>query len=348
VGPGGNASGGAIDNAGTLFATNITLVLNRASGGEDFYSGPSGGTGGDAIGGGIFHESGSAIFNHVTMFANSATGAPTLRGEPSGLSLGGGIGTSNSNLRLQNTILAFNTNGSNCFGPLIDDGNNISSDTSCPFTATGSLSNIDPVLAPLDNYGGPTPTMALLAGPAIDHALASFCPSTDQRGWPRPAGAACDVGAFESGPPFSIRGTIRGYIPPGGIPVYAGSTSGVSTATGNYIVFGLPAGSYTNTPSSPEIIAIPSNYSVSVGPDLVGIDFRSYRFNGFTAEGYSNNVFHLVFAGTNTLSYEVQKSTNLASWVPFTTNVVGTDSIFHLYYTNVLNEPQGYFRTLGR
>jgi parallel beta-helix repeat protein len=57
---------------------------------------------------------------------------------------------------------------------------------------------IDPRLAPLANYGGPTATHRLLLGsPAIDAASATDCPATDQRGVPRPQGAGCDIGSFE-------------------------------------------------------------------------------------------------------------------------------------------------------
>jgi fibronectin-binding autotransporter adhesin len=347
-GLGGNGSGGAIHNAGTLLSTNLTLVFNAVHGGEGIPNPPGPGSianGGDGLGGGIFHESGSASVNHLTISSNSAIGGSSIAGDL-GLPLGGGISASNSNLRLQNTIIAYSTNGSNCFGPLIDDGNNISTDASCPFTAPGSLSNTDPVLSPLGDFGGPTPTMALLAGsPAIDHALSSFCPTTDQRGHSRPHGAGCDVGAFESSPPFIIAGRITGYVPIGGIPVYGGSTSALSSASGTYTLWGLPAGSHTVTPSSPTMIALPDSQTIAVGPDILNLDFKSYRYNGFTVESYSNNVAHLIFAGTNTLSYEVQTGTNLVDWTPISTNVVGADSVFHLFYTN---GPKRFFRTLGR
>ncbi|MFO0960935.1 MAG: choice-of-anchor Q domain-containing protein, partial [Isosphaeraceae bacterium] len=56
---------------------------------------------------------------------------------------------------------------------------------------------IDPLLAPLGDYGGPTWTMALLPGsPAINSGSSSGTPSTDQRGKPRVGGT--DIGAFES------------------------------------------------------------------------------------------------------------------------------------------------------
>src|SRR5262249_59407567 len=71
----------------------------------------------------------------------------------------------------------------------------------------------DPKLGPVFDNGGPTPTMALLAGsPAIDAGDDSvlgnpFTLTTDQRGpgFPRKAGAHVDIGAFEvqapAGPP---------------------------------------------------------------------------------------------------------------------------------------------------
>lgn len=56
---------------------------------------------------------------------------------------------------------------------------------------------ISPGLAQLNNYGGPTPTHALLIGsPAIDAAEAGLA-GLDQRGHPRPNGKRSDIGAFE-------------------------------------------------------------------------------------------------------------------------------------------------------
>jgi len=189
--------------------------------------------------------------------------------------------------------------------------------------------------------------MALLAGsPAIDHALASFCPATDQRGRSRPFGAACDVGAFESSPPYTIWGTITGYIK-SGLPVYSGSTSAVTTATGNYIFSGLAPGNHTLTPSLAGIIALPNSQTISLGPDALGVNFKTYRTNAFTVEAYNNSVMHLIFAGTNTLTYEVQTSTNLPNWLPYSTNNVGPDSVFHLYHTNSSADPIRFFRAVG-
>jgi hypothetical protein len=67
-------------------------------------------------------------------------------------------------------------------------------------TPTGGDTFSDPKLGPLADNGGPTLTMALLPGsPAIDAGNTSLAPATDQRGFPRPAGLAADIGAFEYG-----------------------------------------------------------------------------------------------------------------------------------------------------
>ncbi len=63
-------------------------------------------------------------------------------------------------------------------------------------------------LAPLASNGGPTPTVALLAGsPAVDNGSANIAgvnvPETDQRGFPRTGGI--DIGAFQIDPvPTSV------------------------------------------------------------------------------------------------------------------------------------------------
>lgn len=202
--PGGNGKGGGIYNSGNLDATNTTVVSNHARGGLGGVS-PSNslGKGGNGEGGGLFDEHG-AILVHCTVALNAAN--PGYSSDPSGgvstanpgLGLGGGIFATNSSPTLQNSIVANSSSGDNCSGVLTDAGNNISSDASCQFTAPGSLNSTDPLLGPLDNNGGPTATMAILAGsPAIDRGLTGYCPATDQRGITRPSGAGCDIGAYE-------------------------------------------------------------------------------------------------------------------------------------------------------
>ena len=90
-----------------------------------------------------------------------------------------------------------------CRGPFTDGGYNLDAGTTCGFSASGSVSNTDPMLQPLARNGGPTETMALSpTSPAVDAIPlgAIGCGTTlvsDQRGVSRPQGAGCDIGAYE-------------------------------------------------------------------------------------------------------------------------------------------------------
>jgi len=86
-------------------------------------------------------------------------------------------------------------------------GHNLDNGNTCHFSATGDLTNTNPLLGPLASNGGATPTHALLTGsPAIDAGDNTYCPQTDQRWFSRPFGSACDIGAFE----FSL---LKIYLP---------------------------------------------------------------------------------------------------------------------------------------
>ena len=92
---------------------------------------------------------------------------------------------------------------------------------------------------PLAANGGPTQTHALLPGsPAIDAGgtSANGCPATDQRGFPRPQGGACDIGAFEflAPPPPAARpsGAQPPPSPPDPAPQPRGGIGGAGNAPG--------------------------------------------------------------------------------------------------------------------
>ena len=103
-----------------------------------------------------------------------------------------------ADVKLINTIVAKNPLGGNCDSRIIPLGHNLDDDT-CNLTEPTDLPNTDPMLGPLKNNGGPTETHALLPGsPAIDAGDDRVTPPTDQRGEPRPQGAASDIGAYET------------------------------------------------------------------------------------------------------------------------------------------------------
>ena len=88
---------------------------------------------------------------------------------------------------------------------MVSLGHNIASDATCGLTGSGDLNSTNPLLGPIANNGGPTPTHApLLGSPAIDAVPIADCTdaygtpiATDQRGVARPQGAACDIGSVE-------------------------------------------------------------------------------------------------------------------------------------------------------
>src|SRR4030095_6408986 len=80
-------------------------------------------------------------------------------------------------------------------------GNNQNSGNDIQGSGTYSGVNLtsgDPLLAPLGDYGGPTPTRPPLPGsPAIDAATNGMGFTIDQRGLPRVNGFNVDLGAVE-------------------------------------------------------------------------------------------------------------------------------------------------------
>jgi hypothetical protein len=232
-GVGGNAAGGGVlCLGGSCILVNDTLWSNIAvggaggqggEGGEAFYgvggSGGNGGTGGSGVGGSFAGQGGSLLAWNVTAASNSAAGGAGGAGGPGyvgypdspgsagsagspGTGQGDCVGGLGGIVTLKNSIFSPKAHtDTNIFGSVTDAGNNISFDNQHSLTNSSSFNGINPRLAPLGNYGGPTPTMALLTGsPAINAADVTDFPATDQRGIPRPVGPAPDIGAVEFSP----------------------------------------------------------------------------------------------------------------------------------------------------
>ncbi|MFJ5778994.1 choice-of-anchor Q domain-containing protein [Streptomyces sp. NPDC093094] len=200
----GEAGGIRFDDTGTVL--NSTIADNRVTDDWDRPGSLSG------YGGGIdIRGTGLVDIRNSTITGNTATdGGGGINIAPAYLDslppeVTDVVDVPLGHLALRNTLIAGNTVGrasgdcKKAFAAIESRGGNLDSGNSCGLTAEGDLPRRDARLGPLGDHGGPTDTVALLPGsPALD--AASDCPSTDQRGVPRPQGPACDIGAFEHRP----------------------------------------------------------------------------------------------------------------------------------------------------
>jgi hypothetical protein len=216
--PGGDALGGGIFNSSQLVATNCTIALNAAVAGSGTASpgpGSAPDVNGNALGGGIYNSASStSILMNVTTASNYCIANGAGFSGTNGFAAGVEIANVSGTLRLHNSIIAYGGTNGNAYGTITDDGFNISSDGSASLFGGASYNYTDPKLAPLGDYGGPTPCMALLSNsPAIDFGDSAGLPGTDQRGFVRPFGDGPDMGAYEyasyfAGVPTGTPGTL--------------------------------------------------------------------------------------------------------------------------------------------
>lgn len=213
---------GILNNSSTVTVLNSTIVGNTAvdsggpASGAGYYQSESYGTATGTFtnvtvsdntatgsGGGIWVDGGTATLTNSTITNNHAD------------SDAGGVAVNNTAPRvyLKNTIVLGNTAGSytetnDCSGFVREKpmslGYNLSG-PSCPNDGPADIvATATDAPGPVADNGGPTFTHSLPPGnPAIDAADQTTCGSllSDQRGAPRSVGVACDIGAFESGPP---------------------------------------------------------------------------------------------------------------------------------------------------
>ncbi len=223
-----SAEGGGISNKGTLKIVNSTLSDNRATGSVSSDGGGLYNNYGtvtlinstvtanlaDRNGGAIYTYSSSPVnLSNVTLYANDADHDQNNVGDGGG-TYNATVGYANA-INIKNSIIAGNWRGAiggpvqDCYGTLNSGDYNVFRNVaSCNFSGTLLHNKIvaSPVLGMLLDNGGLTQTNAVNPGsPAIDAGNPSGCTdqsnlplTTDQRGYSRPAGAACDSGAFES------------------------------------------------------------------------------------------------------------------------------------------------------
>lgn len=183
----GNSAGSSGAGGGIYAFGRLALSISRStiSGNSAFY------------GGGVGSSYSTLLLNNSTLAGNSASiGGAIQLADASTLTLNsstvsgnvafnaGGISTDGNNFALTNSIVAGNSAVNYPNIPLLPPGAN-------------NLINVDPLLAPLGNYGGPTQTMPpLLGSPAIEAGTVTTL-TNDQRGFARVSGPAPDIGAVE-------------------------------------------------------------------------------------------------------------------------------------------------------
>ena len=198
----------------------------------------------------------------------------------------GGLYFSGSSLTLENTIISGNSASSGPYPDVLIFGippenfrgtNFIGDPNGSGFTASASLLTGDALLGPLGDYGGPTQTMQLLPGsPAID-AVTSSSSTRDQRGFPRPIGAAADIGAVEA----VIINNVSPMAGAGDVTVktpltWTGATGAtfelfLGASPGNLVSQGIQSSPFT--PAA--LLAFDTTYYWRVDTNLIGLTFPS-------------------------------------------------------------------------
>ncbi len=170
--------GGGLYNAGTMNISNSTFVNNSAH----------------YMGGGLYTDQNGPVTITSSTFTNNSSFH------------GGGLESSGP-ATISGSIVADNTGG-DCgkdnIGSITDGGYNLSSDSSCGFSGTGSVQNTDPKLGPLASNGADDPSET-----------------------------ACDMGAYESNYPDNDLGlsnvpanmTVNATSPQGAAVTYTSPTA---------------------------------------------------------------------------------------------------------------------------
>ena len=217
-----DGSGGAIFSDGVLNIFNSTISGSNAGIGgavaeygttmsivNSTISGNSSGTGAIYAG-----SSSSVTITDSTIAGNTseALSAGIDAGDGATVNINGSIVAKNTNGGTEADVDHYASDGgggtpgalSGTYNLIGDNSSGLSTSTlSHNHLGTSSSSPINPELAPLGYYGGPTETMPLLPGSEAIGAGSTFEVSgspiaTDQRGFARPTTAIIDIGAFQT------------------------------------------------------------------------------------------------------------------------------------------------------
>ena len=183
---------------------------------------------------------------------------------------------------LGNTIIAGNTltdpagSGPDVIGEFTSLGHNLIGNTAgSSGWVSSDLVNKNPLLAPLANNGGPTLTMALMAGsPALgagDVALLTNPPFpgpppfTDQRGLPRTRNGTVDIGAYELQP---VTVGSSGGGTPNQWTVSDNSDNPTDKGSLRYAILNEPSGTVINFASTVESPIVLTNGTLAINTNL--------------------------------------------------------------------------------
>lgn len=317
-------AGGGIWNTGTMTVGNSTVSDNSGGQAGGILNSGTLNVSNSTLAGNSCSSAGGGIVNHGTMTVSNSTVSGNSAGR------GGGIFVLSGTLTVGNTILAGNTsaNSPDLDGAITTNlGHNLIGNTEggSGFVASDLL-NVNPLLAPLGDYGGPTQTMPLLPGsPAVDAGDNALAPATDQRGVARGVNGTTDIGAFESrGFTITITGgnnqqTLVNTNFPAALGVAVGSAFG-EPVQGGVVTFTAPAGGAGATYPSGNAATLDAAGRGSVGARANGL-VGSYTVSA-AARGGAAVAFNLrnVDATTVTLTSSANPS-NLGQAVTFTAAV---------------------------
>lgn len=262
------AGGGLMLNGSAALLERVTVMDNLAGSGGAIFSQAAGVStlrnstvsGNVASGnyGGLY-----AAGTGVNFAIHNSTITENWRTNTAGLGQNGVAMVNGAEATLINSLIANNAERQCSSGGILSAGHNLSSDFHCNLTEPGDQQGVDPLLMPLGDYGGPTPTHALRPGsPAIEGGDNANCPASDQRGVARPfdgdnsGTALCDIGAVEAERQLVIADTS----------VLEG-TGGMSTAV--FTVTLAPASSQPVTvdyATADGTAVTPADYTATSGP----------------------------------------------------------------------------------
>ena len=275
-------SGNAGSSGGIYAKTKVPVIVNSSTISGNSASQVGGGISGAPItvnsstisgnssssnGGGLYAITNS-LGNHITVVSSTISGNSS-GGHGGGIFDGGGFWNASPTAQVTATILANNTasgSASGCDGTIHTDGGyNISDDSTCGFTATGSVNSsttLDASLGALADNGGPTKTI-LPSAPspvigAIPSGTAGLCPTTDQRGVALAAGVNCSIGSVQVVPPVV---NVAPAITSAAATTFTKGSAGSFTVTAT----GTPTPTFSETGTLPTGVSFNSTSGVLSG-----------------------------------------------------------------------------------